>query len=160
MTASENKKLVLAWLAAGPYEGRAMLAEDFVWRTPLGTADLLNDGEPDFHGPDAPAHLKEVAKAAYSGAESTFEMEFCIAEDDWVVLQALIGKTSFRGVAYKNRYVFCVRCRDGKIAEIFEHADTKVWLDAVAPTAQDRAELQQTIRAARAKLGEFPLRST
>ena len=79
-------------------------------------------------------------------------MEFCIAEGDWVVWQALMGKTSFRGNSYTNRYVFCARCRDGKIVEIYEHADTKVWLDAVVPTQADKAELQATVREARAKL--------
>jgi ketosteroid isomerase-like protein len=154
MTASANKDLVLAWMKAGPYDGRSMLAEDFVWHTPRGTADLLNDGEPDFHGPDAPAHLKEVSKSAYlAEAPSSYDLEFCIAEGDWVVWQALMGKTSFRGRSYTNRYVFCARCRDGKIAEIYEHADTKVWLDAVVPTQADKAELTRTIREARAKLG-------
>ena len=66
MSASENKALVLAWLKAGPYDGRSMLADDFVWHTPHGAADLLNDGEPDFHGPDAVIHLKEISKSAYS----------------------------------------------------------------------------------------------
>lgn len=150
MSASENKKLALALLAGGP--GRPVLAEDFVWRTARATAGLLNDGDPDFRGPDVLAQLKAISQSAYSGA-STFEMLFCIAEGDWVVLQARMGKTTFKGEPYVNDYVFCVRCRDGEIAEVWEHADTATWLDAVVGRPEHRAELQERLRAARATLG-------
>ena len=44
-------------------------------------------------------------------------MVFCIAEDDWVVMQLNVSSTSYDGDVYANVYVMTIRCEHGKIAE-------------------------------------------
>lgn len=142
MGAAENKDLVLRWFAAGRDEDGSMLAEDFVWHTPKGTADLLNGGNPDFFGDEAWGQLDAVARAAYRTPPDP-ELVFCIAEDDWVVMQLTVRATSHHGESYENAYALTVRCRDGRIAELWEHADTKLWWDTIVGTPERWAGFEQ-----------------
>jgi ketosteroid isomerase-like protein len=127
---SDNKKLVLEWLATAPEVARSMLGDGFVWHTARSTAELLNDGDPDFRGQDAQIRLQAIGRAAYSG-DTKFDMAFCIAEGEWVVMMATIAAAAHDGEPYANNYVFIVRCRDGKIAEVWEYADTKLWWETI-----------------------------
>ena len=142
MGAAENKQLVLEWFTSGPYGGEEMLSDDFVWHTPKGTADLLNHGNPDFFGDEAWGQLDAVARAAYRTPPYP-ELVFCIAEDDWVVMQLTVRATSHEGDSYENAYALTVRCRDGRIAELWEHADTKLWWDTIVGTPERRKAFEQ-----------------
>ena len=150
MGAAENKQLVLEWFTSGPYGGDEMLADDFVWHTPKGPAELLSNGDPHF-GRDALAQLGVIERAAYrDGAQ--YEMTFCIAEDDWVVMQLEVSSTSYDGEVYSNVYVMTVRCEGGRIAELWEHADTKLWWDTIVGTPEKYAAVERRLAAERAAL--------
>ena len=151
MSASENKQLVLEWFTSGPYGGDEKLADDFVWHTPRGPADLLSEGNPHF-GRDALAQLQAIERAAYRGG-AEYEMVFCIAEDDWVVMQLNVTSTSYDGDVYANVYVMTIRCEHGKIAELWEHADTKLWWDTIVGRPEQQEALKQRLGAERAALG-------
>lgn len=142
MGAAENKDLVLRWFAAGQDVDGTMLADDFVWHTPKGTAELLNGGNPDFYGDEAWGQLDAVARAAYQTPPDP-ELVFCIAEDDWVVMQLTVRATSYDGERYENAYALTVRCRDGRIAELWEHADTKLWWDTIVGTPERTSAFEQ-----------------
>lgn len=142
MSAAENRDLVLRWFASGRDVDGTMLASDFVWHTPKGTADLLNGGNPDFYGDEAFGQLDAVARSAYRTPPEP-EMVFCIAEDDWVVMQLNVATTSHDGEVYENVYALTVRCEDGQIAELWEHADTKLWWDTIVGTAERRAAFEK-----------------
>jgi ketosteroid isomerase-like protein len=148
--AAENKQLVLEWFTGGPYGGEEMLADDFVWHTPKGPAALLSGGDPHF-GRDALAQLGVIERAAYRGG-AEYDMVFCIAKDEWVVMQLNVTSTSHDGDVYANVYVMTIRCRDGKIAELWEHADTKLWWDAIVGTPEKYAAVEQRLAAERAAL--------
>jgi len=150
---SDNKQLVLAWFQARPSseEGRAMLSEDFVWHMPRGMAAMMNDGDPDVHGPDALLHLSAIDKAVYADGDTTFEMTFIIGEGDFVAVQAEIGAKSHEGDDYLNRYVFSFRCRDGKIAEVWENVDTKYWCDTIIGRPEQLEAVNQRIAQIRAE---------
>jgi hypothetical protein len=45
-----------------------------------------------------------------------------------------------------------LRCRDGKIAELWEHADTKLWWDTIVGTPEKYAAVEQRLAAERAAL--------
>ena len=144
---TDNKQLVLSWFQAGPSSdaGRAMVTDDFVWHMPRSMAPLMNDGDPDVRGRDAMLHLNAIDKAVYTGGETTFEMTFCIAEGEFVAVQAEIGATSFEGDKYHNTYVFSFRCRDGKIAEVWENVDTKQFCDIILGRPEQRDAVERRL---------------
>jgi ketosteroid isomerase-like protein len=150
VTPATNKELVLTWFAAGPDGDPAALTDDFVWHTPRGPAGLLNDGVADF-GRDAFVQLGAIQRAAYRG-DPDFDLTFCIAEDEWVVMQGNVTSTSHDGVVYTNVYVFTIRCEDGRIAELWEHADTKLWWDTIAGDPAQAERVAQRLTAERAAL--------
>jgi ketosteroid isomerase-like protein len=151
VSSATNKQLVLTWFAAGPHGDPAALTDDFVWHTPRGPAGLLNDGIADF-GHDAFVQLGAIQRAAYRG-DPEFELTFCIAEDDWVVMQGDVTSTSHDGDVYTNVYVFTIRCEDDRIAELWEHADTKLWWDTIAGTDARAEQVAQRLAAERKGLG-------
>jgi ketosteroid isomerase-like protein len=148
--AAENKQLVLEWFASGPYNDDR-LADDFVWHTPKGPAALLSNGDPDF-GRGALTQLQAIERAAYDGG-AEYEMVFCIAEDDWVAMQLNVTSTSHDGDVYANVYVMTIRCDARKIAELWEHADTKLWWDTIVGRPEQREALVKRLDAERAALG-------
>ena len=154
MGAAENKQLVLSWFRAGPSSpaGRAMLTEDFRWWIPKGMAGLITDGRPVLDGPDALLELHAVDKAVYAGGDTSFELRYIVAEDEWVILQAEIGARSHDGDEYSNLYVFSFKCRDGRIAEAWESTDTKYWCDTIVGRPEQLAGVQARLERARAAL--------
>jgi len=53
---------------------------------------------------------------------------------------------------YSNVYVMTVRCADGKVAELWEHADTKLWWDTIVGTPEQYAAVEHRLAAERAAL--------
>ena len=155
MTAVDNKALVLQWFSAGPSSdsGRSMLTPDFKWWIPAGMAGLLTEGRPVLEGPDAMLELRAIDDAAYSGGDTTFDLRYLVAEDDWVVMQAQIGARSHEGNEYSNLYVFSIRCAVGKIAEVWESADTKYWCDTIIGTPAQLEGVRGRLAAAKPATG-------
>jgi ketosteroid isomerase-like protein len=96
--------------------------------------------------------LGAIQRAAYRG-DPEFDLTFCIAEDDWVVMQGNVTSTSHDGVVYTNVYVFTIRCEEGRIAELWEHADTKLWWETIAGTPAQAEQVARRLGAERAALG-------
>ena len=71
-----------------------MLTDDFRWWIPKGMAGLITAGRPVLEGPDSLLELNAIDKAVYAEGDTTFELRYPLAEDDWVVLQAQIGAHS------------------------------------------------------------------
>lgn len=113
-------------------------------------AELITGGRPVLEGPDAMLELAGVDAAVYDGGETSFDMRYLVADGDWVVLQAEIGAKSHEGDDYSNLYVFSIRCADGKIAEVWESADTKYWCDTIVGTPEQLEGVRARLAAARA----------
>jgi ketosteroid isomerase-like protein len=125
-----------------------MLTPDFVWHTPRGTAELLNGGRADFHGDEAFSQLAAVGRAAYATFPEP-ELVFCIAEDDWVVMQLNVHTVTHDGAVYANTYAMTFRCEEGRIAELWEHADTKHWWDVVVGRPEQHKNFVERLAAER-----------
>ena len=129
MGTAENKRLVGEWferLGAGDPRLPELLADDATWWVPpsshlAGThagkpavLALLRAGVDHY----SPKHPMQV------------EVERMIAEGDWVAVEFVLRAVTARGRDYANHYHFAFRARDGRIAEVREHLDTKAAHDA------------------------------
>jgi ketosteroid isomerase-like protein len=56
-----------------------------------------------------------------------------IAEGDWVVIESRGDVTTTSGRPYRNTYCYVCRMQDGKVKEITEYADTKLFTEALSP---------------------------
>jgi ketosteroid isomerase-like protein len=54
-----------------------------------------------------------------------------IAEDDFVVVEAVGDNMTISGVPYNNRYCFVFRVENGKLREVTEYFDTALAADAL-----------------------------
>jgi len=55
----------------------------------------------------------------------TFTIEAMTAEGERVAIEATSEGTTFRGDAYRQKYHFLMRARDGKLVEFREYMDTE-----------------------------------
>jgi len=133
MGASENRALIKAWMSLGQTaEGcRALATPDFVWHVGRSTVGLITGGPTELRGEDAFRMMDRIAYGIYADGKAVSEPIFTVAEGDWVVIQTRIRARTFEGKDYENIYVFSFRCENGKVAEFWEHADTKHWWDSV-----------------------------
>jgi uncharacterized protein len=61
-----------------------------------------------------------------------------LADEDWVVVEAVGDMTSREGVRYDNQYCLFYRLRDGKIVEIREYNDSILCERVLGPYPVDR----------------------
>jgi len=101
-----------------------LLDEDVVWHLPPFAA-----AEP-MRGRDAVVDflIKTPAKL-YQPGSLKLEPELSAVEGDRALLLGSMTGTTARGKPYKNRYVFAVRVRAGRIAEAWELLDSKLFLE-------------------------------
>ena len=131
MDGETSKQVVLDYMKAqGSGDGEKMaslLADDVEWRPPLG----IPIGQPK--GRDAVMQAMAEAGARFFDLTTmNVEIKWIIAEGDKVVIrQAATAKAATNGKDYANEYVWVYIVRDGKIAEIEEHVDSKRFADIV-----------------------------
>ena len=130
MDGEASKKIVLDYLAAqGRGDGEAMasfLAEDVEWRPPKG----IPIGEPS--GRDAVMQkMAEAGARFFDLSTMQVEIKWIIAEGETVVIRQAATAKAANGKDYQNEYVWVYIVRDGRIAEIEEHVDSKRFADIV-----------------------------
>lgn len=130
MDTEANRQLVLDYLAAqGRGDGEkmaALLADDLEWRPPKG----IDMGQPK--GRDAVLQtMAEAGARFFDLATMKVEVKWIVAEGDKVVIRQSATAKAANGRDYENEYVWVYICRDGRIAEIEEHVDSKRFADIV-----------------------------
>ena len=61
-----------------------------------------------------------------------------LADEDWVVVEAVGDMTTKEGVRYDNQYCLLYRLRDGKIVEIREYNNSILCEQVLGPYSADR----------------------
>jgi len=153
----ESKALVQKWFAAGltSPDGLAMVTDDFAWIGPPSMAHLFGTPDATLRGPEGLATLPYLDKALYADyheGEPSANVHFMIAEGDIVVMEFDAEFTLHDGDHYHNQYCLVVRVRDGKIAEVREHADTLYSEIVSMGTPEKKAGVMD--RLARLRAGE------
>jgi uncharacterized protein len=154
-TPDENKAIVGQFLANGVSSDAsiAMVTDDFRWVGPRSMEFLFEGG----HALEGGASLKGLPyldKALYKGYHAgdgdNSNVHFMIAEGDIVIMEFDAKFTGWDGEAYHNYYCLVFVLRDGKIAEVREHADTKYVWDTLLATPEKRDAVQDRLRQLRA----------
>ena len=130
MDGETSKKVVLDYLSAqGRGDGEtvaALLADDVQWRPPKG----IPIGQPT--GRDTVLQTMAEAGAKFFDLSTMkVEVKWIIAEGDKVVIRQSATAKAANGNDYENEYVWVYIVRDGRIAEIEEHVDSKRFADIV-----------------------------
>ena len=152
MGATENKAMVVEFFRRGMTSdaGAELLASGFRAWLPKGLAPLLTAGQENFEGAAGLKEMETVDEAVYRDGAVNSRVVYIAADGDWVVLCFDVTATTHDGDDYANRYVFSVRCQDGKIAEMWEMTDTKHWMDVVAGTPEKLTAICARLRDGRA----------
>ena len=135
MTSDESRQLVLDYLRAqgsGDTEkAAACLADDVEWRPPRG-ADLDGLVEGAFRGrKHVLSSMAEIGPRYFDLSTMKVDVRWIVAEGDKVVVRTRATAKATNGRDYENEYVWVYFCRDGRIAEIEEHVDSKRFHDIV-----------------------------
>jgi ketosteroid isomerase-like protein len=128
MPSADNKDVVRAFMAAqtnGDFaEQRRLLQDDVIFHVPVSGEKVL--GIPSLtQGADKYIETRRVAVGRlYKSHARNIDMKCFVAENDFVVAFYRMAAELAAGGAYDNTYAFIYRLKDGKIAEIWENADT------------------------------------
>jgi ketosteroid isomerase-like protein len=122
MSAETNRALVLKFyelMSRQQFEAMFKLMEDDATWTVAGVPEL-------FH--HAGTHTKAQRAAGFSNFVKVFnslwmEVRSTTAEDDRVAVEAWTHCKTHSGLAYDNEMLILIRCRDGRIASIYEQLD-------------------------------------
>jgi uncharacterized protein len=152
-TGEENKALVSEFLANGVSSDAAiaMVTEDFRWDGPRSMEFLFESGHA-LEGPESLRGLPFLDHALYKGYESggkNTNVHFMIAEGDIVVMEFDARFTGWEGEQYHNFYCLVFIIRDGRIAEVREHADTKYVWNTLLETPEKQAAVTERLRQLR-----------
>jgi hypothetical protein len=151
-TAEENKAIVQTFLRNGVSSDAsiAMVTDDFRWIGPR-SMEFLFEGGHSLNGGESLRGLPYLDHALYTGYKSgQANVHFMIAEGDIVVMEFDSKFTGWEGEAYHNFYCLIFILRDGKIAEIREHADTKYVWNTLLDTPEKKAAVEDRLRRLRA----------
>jgi ketosteroid isomerase-like protein len=153
-TAEENKATVGTFLANGVSSDAsiAMVTDDFRWVGPR-SMEFLFEGAPAREGGESLRDIPFLDKALYRGYDPNAEnssVHFMIAEGDIVVMEFDAAFTGWEGEKYHNFYCLVFVLRDGKIAEVREHADTKYVWNTLLDTPDKQAAVSDRLRLLRA----------
>ncbi len=134
MTPTEMESCVRGYFVAVAESDRGTLAgifaPDLRWRVPRGAI-------PPYAGLHEGAEkiidmmLGAVSGAFVAGSQKTEILNLVFGED-LAIAETEMRATSPTGEQYRNDYVFCFEFRDGRIAEIREHVDTRYAADFFA----------------------------
>lgn len=127
MSAEKNRKLVLRFyelMSEQKFsEMLALMSDDAVWTVA---------GKPEtFH--HAGAHSKAERAAELAGFVKVFsdlqmDIRSTTAEDDRVAVEARTRCRTHKGLVYENELLVLIRCKDDRIASIYEHLDQQTTL--------------------------------
>jgi ketosteroid isomerase-like protein len=153
-TAEENKAIVGQFLSGGVSsdESLALVTDDFRWVGPRSMTVLFENGH-SLDGKEALRDLPNLDKALYRGYEvggDASNVHFMIAAEDFVIMEFDAKFTGFEGEAYHNYYCLVFVLRDGKIAEVREHADTLYVWNTLFGTPEKVSAVQARLKALRA----------
>ena len=107
-----------------------LFTTDLRWRVPKGAIEPyagLHEGAEKI----IDMMLGAVSRAFVAGSQKT-EILNLVFGDDLAIAETEMRATSPEGQQYLNDYVFCFEFRDGRIAEIREHVDTRYAADFFA----------------------------
>jgi ketosteroid isomerase-like protein len=118
---AENKRTFARFWSATKREDRlACVTDDLVWWVPKGAVTLAGEHRGAELVVDT---MIEMSSKAFAGAPR-FEVAHLVAEGDVVIAEVNIRAATPVG-EYDNWYVFVAEFRDGKIAALREHVDTR-----------------------------------
>ena len=130
MTLDANRQIALDFFAAlGRGDRKAMHAlvhDDLRWVVPDGA--ILHAGLHEGASKVFDDMLSAVDDSFVAGSNRT-EIGRVVAEGDVVMVEARIHADAKDGRHYDNGYVFVFELRDGRIAELREHVDTRYAAD-------------------------------
>ena len=108
-----------------------LMADDATW-TVAGKPELFH------HSGVATKPQRIAAFSNFTRAFSTLDMEIrsLTAEDDRVAAEMITRCETLGGIRYENELLVLVRCKDGKVASIYEHLDQATSLDFERRVAQ------------------------
>jgi len=101
---------------------RALVHDDFRWTVPKGA--VLHAGVHEGAEAVFDAMLSAVGDAFVPGSQRT-EFELVVEQGDVAFCEARVRATAPDGRRYDNVYVFVFIARDGKLAALREHVDTR-----------------------------------
>ncbi len=134
MTPTDMEACVQGYFAAvakGDRKGLKLLfTPDLRWRVPKGAIEPyagLHEGAEKV----IDMMLGAVSGAFVAGSQRT-EILKLVFGDDLAIAETEMRATSPDGQQYRNDYVFCFEFREGRIAEIREHVDTRYAADFFA----------------------------
>ena len=131
METEASRQIVLDYLSAqGRGDGARiaeLLADDVVWRMPA-SSDL---GEPTSRA-EVLQVMAEVGPRFFDLSTMKVKIKWIVAEGDKVIVRQRSQAKAANGRDYDNEYVWVYICRDGQIAEIEEHVDTKKFSEIVS----------------------------
>lgn len=107
-----------------------LFAPDLRWRVPQGAIEPyagLHEGAEKI----ADMMLGAVGGAFAEGSQKT-RVRNLLFGDDLAAIECEMSATTPEGAEYRNDYVFFFEFRDGRIAEIREHVDTRYAADFFA----------------------------
>jgi ketosteroid isomerase-like protein len=125
--ADRNRALVLRFYAA-------MSAQDFgamfALTTPDATWTVAGDPASFHHAGTATRAQREAALANFTRTFASLEMDIrsTTCENDRVVVEAITRCATHTGLRYENELLVLIRCREGRIASIYEHLDQQTAL--------------------------------
>jgi ketosteroid isomerase-like protein len=155
---ASTKEIVQQWFAAGIASpaGLEMVTEDFVWQGPPSMAEIFEHDDATLRGKDGLSRLTlldEALYANYADHEQKPNVHFMIAEGDICVMEFDAAFTTHDGDSYHNQYCIVIRVRDGKVAEVREHADTLYSERVCMGTPDKRAGVLERLAKLRAEAG-------
>jgi Ketosteroid isomerase-related protein len=101
-----------------------LIDENVVWHLPPFAA-----AEPRRGRDNVVDFLIKTPAKLYQPGSLKLEPELSAVEGDRALLLGWMTGTTARGNPYRNRYVFAVRVRAGRIVEAWELLDSKLFLD-------------------------------
>ena len=101
-----------------------LMADDATW-TVAGKPELFH------HSGVATKSQRIAAFGNFTKAFASLEMEVrsTTAEEDRVAVELITRCATHGGISYENELFVLIRCKDGKIASIYEHLDQATSLD-------------------------------
>ena len=100
------------------------ITDDFVWHAPRSTVDLFPGCALDVFGIEGLRKMKTYEYLLYDETPLTSQVHCMISEGDRVVLHCTMARRTKAGLPYENDYCFLFQVRDGKVAQVWEMADT------------------------------------
>jgi len=128
MDPDSNRAVVGAFLASlnadDPDAPATHITDDFVWHAPKSTPELFPGSPLDVCGLEGLKVMKSYEYVLYDDSPSTSDIHCFISEGDRVVFHTSMTRQTKAGLPYSNDYVFLFQVRDGKVAQVWEMADT------------------------------------